>query len=259
MNKRSLSLILTLLIASCSQESKIAPPVAEMSNHFTTTHARIGQVKVKVPYVALTFDDGPHASNTPRLLNILKKHNAKATFYVLGSNVRRYPSIAARTAAEGHEVAVHTWSHPFLPRLSSAKLNDELSRSVGIIKSTTGTTPRTIRPPYGAINQSLISNFANNYGLSTVLWSIDTNDWRKPGINTVIQRAVNPARPGSIILMHDIHKSSIDAVESVIIGLQAKGYKLVTVSELLAQSQKEAREAAEAAIANSANAEVAPE
>ncbi len=195
------------------------------------------------PYVALTFDDGPHPVNTPRILDILNKYGAKATFYVLGERVQRHPSILARAVASGHEIGVHTWDHPSLTSISRDAVKSQMDRSITAINSATGGRKiRTMRPPYGAINTGLVDYFASEYGLTTVMWNVDTNDWRRPGVSVVTSRAVNSAKSGSIILLHDIHSPSADAVEGIVKGLQARGFQLVTVGELLYRAYLESKQ-----------------
>ncbi len=194
---------------------------------------RVFQVSVPGPYVALTFDDGPHASYTPQVLDILKRHGAHATFFVLGSNASRHPGILARAAAEGHEIGSHTWSHINMSRSSTEKIFSELDRTNAAIESATGKAPRVMRPPYGSAGNGLVRSLYNRYGTPAILWDVDTEDWRHPGVSVVVDRAVSKAKPGSIILVHDIHASTLAAVEGIVTGLQARGYKLVTVSQLM--------------------------
>ena len=201
---------------------------------------RVSHVPMKGKYVALTFDDGPHASLTPRALDILNRHGAKGTFFMLGSNALRNQSVVARAAAEGHELGVHTWTHIKMNSSSRAKVDREVSRTQNLLGKISGTYPRVMRPPYGATNQTLVNHMYNRYGMASVLWDVDTLDWRKPGVSKVVSTAVSKARPGSIILVHDIHASTLNALEDIVTGLQARGFKLVTVSELLLQARKEA-------------------
>ena len=200
-------------------------------------------------YVALTFDDGPHASLTPRALDILNRHGAKGTFFMLGQNASRNKSIVARAAAEGHELGVHTWSHIKMNSSSRAKVDNEVSRTQKVLAEASGVTPRVMRPPYGATNKTLVNHMHDHYGMASILWDVDTLDWRKPGVSKVINTAVSEAKPGSIILVHDIHASTLDALEGIVTGLQARGFKLVTVSELMQIGKREAAEAAAAAAA----------
>lgn len=197
---------------------------------------RVSRVQAPGMYVALTFDDGPSSAYTPKVLDILRRHGARGTFFVLGNSARRCPSIVARAAAEGHEIGVHTWSHINMARSSTAKIDSEVSRTVDAIRSITGKTPAVMRPPYGATNASIVNHMYNNYGMRSIMWDVDTRDWQRPGVSTVVSRAVNGAKPGSIILVHDIHASTLASIEGIVTGLQARGFKLVTVSELLARA-----------------------
>ena len=127
---------------------------------------------------------------------------------------------------------------------SRAKVDSEISRTQNLIGSVTGVAPRVMRPPFGATNKTLVDHMFNRYGMASILWDVDTVDWRKPGVSKVINTAVTKAKPGSIILVHDIHASTIDALEGIVTGLQARGFKLVTVSELMAIGKREAEAAA---------------
>ena len=193
-------------------------------------------VKTNLPYIAMTFDDGPHPQNTPRLLNMLRERNIKATFYVTGRNVKLYPQLTRRIVAEGHEIGNHTWGHPNLQKMGNAQVRSELDRTRDIIVATTGVQPRTMRPPYGALSQSQRAWIFKDYGYPTILWSVDPEDWKKPGPSVVTSRIVNNTRNGGIVLAHDLHKSTIDAMPGSLDGLLRKGFKFVTVSQLLALS-----------------------
>ncbi len=201
---------------------------------------RIASVSVPGPYVAVTFDDGPSALLTPQVLDIFRRHGARATFFVLGRNAANNKGLVARAAAEGHEIGSHTWSHINMQSSSTEQIFSELDRTSFVIERVTGSRPRVMRPPYGSTNKALINKVYNRYGTPSILWDVDTNDWRKPGVQTVIDRAVNNAKPGSIILLHDIHPSTIAAVEGIVTGLQARGFKLVTVSELIDMARRAA-------------------
>lgn len=219
---------------------------------------RVSHVPMKGKYVALTFDDGPHPSLTPAALDILNRHGAKGTFFMLGQNANRYKSIVARAAAEGHELGVHTWSHIKMNSCSRAKVDNEVGRTQRILTEAAGKAPRVMRPPYGATNKTLVDHMYDRYGMASILWDVDTLDWRKPGVSKVINTAVNKARPGSIILVHDIHASTLAALEGIVTGLQARGFQLVTVSELMMLGKREAA-AAEAAALPQSELPVLPE
>lgn len=226
--------------------------------------ARVSRVQVPGMYVALTFDDGPSASLTPQVLDILNRHNARGTFFVLGENANRCRGIIADASAQGHEIGVHTWSHIKMSSSSTEKIDSEVSRTAEVIKSATGKTPRVMRPPYGATNKNIVAHMYNDFGMYSVLWDVDTLDWKHPGVQKVINTAVTQAKPGSIILVHDIHASTLAAVEGIVTGLQARGFKLVTVSQMMALARRAsgagepARQAAEPAAPAAPVTPVAP-
>lgn len=184
--------------------------------------------------VAMTFDDGPHPKLTPRLLDILKERGIKATFFVIGKCVAEFPDIAKRIVDEGHEIANHSWSHPQLTKLSPTVFASEISQTNEAIQQATGVRPVTMRPPYGAINPALTKRLNEEYGLSVILWSVDPQDWKIRKSDHVTSHITKNAAPGAIILAHDIHTSTIDAMPATLDGLLAKGYKFATVSELIA-------------------------
>lgn len=227
--------------------SYVAPTVKKVvpKNYVPPLSSNIGGNKkvtwsrgnVSGKYVALTFDDGPVSSNTTRLLNMLKLRNIKATFYVIGSRVKNNPSLMKRMVAEGHEVGNHTWTHGKLTNMSDSAVRSELDRTRAAIISATGVKPRTMRPPYGALSTRQRNWIFNEYGYPTILWDVDPEDWKKPGTSVIRSRIVNNTKNGSIILLHDLHKSSVDAVPSTLDALLRKGYKFVTVSQLIALSR----------------------
>ena len=186
------------------------------------------------PYVAMTFDDGPHPKNTPRLLDILRTRNIKATFYVIGSNVDRYPHIVRRIVAEGHEIGNHTYTHRKLTTLSNSELRREMRRTEDAIVRAAAVKPRTMRPPYGALLQRQRSLVFSDFTYPTIMWSVDPNDWKRPGPSVVRSRILRGAHNGAIILAHDLHAPTIDAMPGTFDDLLSKGYQFITVSQLLA-------------------------
>lgn len=210
---------------------------------------RVSRVHVPGMYVALTFDDGPAAATTPQVLDILKRNNAVGTFFVLGENAARNRSLVARAAAEGNEIGVHTWSHIKMTGSSLEKVDSEISRTGSLITEITGRAPLVMRPPYGAVNGGLVNHMKTQYGLRSILWDVDTLDWKHPGVQKVINTAVGQAKPGSIILVHDIHASTVAAIEGIVQGLQARGFKLVTVSQLISLANRAAGQSDEPAAA----------
>lgn len=187
--------------------------------------------------MAITFDDGPHATLTPKLLDLLAKHRMKATFFVVGQNVAEYPEIVKRAAREGHEIASHSWSHPNLGKMGDDAVRRELQKTDDAIAQAIGTRPTLMRPPYGSITARQKSWINEEFGYRIIIWDVDPLDWRRPGPSVVTQRIVNGTHPGSIILAHDIHPATIEAMPETFQELEAKGLKFVTVSELLAMAR----------------------
>jgi peptidoglycan/xylan/chitin deacetylase (PgdA/CDA1 family) len=188
---------------------------------------------VNGPYLAITFDDGPHPKNTPRLLDILKQRNVKATFFVVGQLAKEYPSIIRRILAEGHEIGNHTMTHPTITKISADKLQREIGGTHKALVDIAGYHTRLFRPPGGATNAALKQKFFDEYGYCTIMWSVDPNDWKRPGVSVVTSRLVNGAHNGAILLVHDLHAPSVDAMPNTLDTLLTKGYHFVTVSQLI--------------------------
>ncbi len=190
-------------------------------------------VHVDGPYIALTFDDGPSATLTPKLLDLLAAHHIKATFFVIGENVAEHPQIVSRAAREGHEIGNHSWSHPNLGKMSDESVRRQLQQTDDAIKSATGKRPTLMRPPYGSITAREKRWIHDEFGYDIILWDVDPYDWKRPGPAVVRARILKETRPGSIVLSHDIHPGTIEAMPSTFDELEAKGFKFVTVSELI--------------------------
>src|SRR5213595_901134 len=191
-------------------------------------------VHVDGPYIAMTFDDGPSATLTPKLLDLLAAHHIKATFFVIGENVAEHPEIVARAAREGHEIGNHSWSHPNFGKMSDDGIRSQLRRTDDAIRAAMGSNPTLLRPPYGSITPRQKKWIHQEFGYKIVLWDVDPLDWRRPGPSVVCNRIVKNTRAGSIVLAHDIHPGTIEAMPCVLKELEAKGFKFVTVSELIA-------------------------
>ena len=180
------------------------------------------------PMIALTFDDGP-GKDTQRLLDTLEQYDARATFFMVGPNVQQYPEDVKRMLDIGCELGNHTTNHPQLTKLSPEQILDEINTTTEAIKAATnGIGPTTVRPPYGAINDTVKATV--EYPL--IMWSVDTLDWKTRNAQSSIDIVMSKASDGDIILMHDIHKESVDAAVQLIPALINNGYQLVTVSEL---------------------------
>ncbi len=193
-------------------------------------------VYVDGPYIALTFDDGPHATLTPKLLDLLAAHRMKATLFVVGQNVVEYPDILRRAVREGHEIASHSWSHPNLGKMSDEAVRRELQKTDDAIVAATGKRPTLMRPPYGSITARQKRWIHEEFGYRIIIWDVDPLDWKRPGPSVVTSRILKETRPGSIILAHDIHPPTLDAMPATLDQLSRKGFKSVTVSDLLARA-----------------------
>lgn len=180
------------------------------------------------PAIALTFDDGPNTATTSRLLDILEKYDVKATFFMLGNRVSGGKECVKRMQELGMEIGSHTYDHSELTKLSADALASQINKTNQAVKDIIGEDPSVMRPPYGAYNNSVKAAA----GMPLVLWSVDTLDWKTRNAASVADVVMSQTRDGSILLFHDIYDSSVDAIEKVVPKLQAKGYQLVTVSEL---------------------------
>ena len=227
-----LSFFLSVLAAG-AQDSNSTPSPAPTP----AKPATYAQVRVDQPYIAMTFDDGPSAENTPRLLEMLKQRNIKATFFLIGQNVAANPDLVRRILADGHEIGNHSWTHPQLSKLSDDRVTMEITKTQDAIKDASGFTPSLLRPPYGAITPRQREWVEDRFGLNVILWSVDPFDWKRPGASVITQRILSQVRPGAIILSHDIHKQTVDAMPATLDGLIAKGYKFATVSQLIAMNK----------------------
>jgi len=189
-------------------------------------------------YVALTFDDGPSAKVTPIILETLNDFDAVATFFMLGSQVECYPKLAKQVAENGHEIANHTENHKDLTTLSFSEIRQELSISRDKLIEVTGQVPNLMRPPYGAYDKNVIQ-IADENQESIILWSVDSLDWQSRDPVAINETILNTIIPGSIVLMHDIHQSTADALPKLLSTLKEKGFEFVTVSQLLELQNKQ--------------------
>ena len=188
-------------------------------------------------FIAMTFDDGPSEKLTPELLDILAQHHIHATFFVIGRNVVEHPEILLRAVREGHEIGNHSWSHPAFGKMRDESVRAELRKTDDAIRAAIGVRPVLMRPPYGSITARQKKWINSEFGYRIILWDVDPLDWKRPGPAVVTSRIVRETRPGSIILSHDIHPGTITAMPDTLDHLQAKGFKFVTVSELIAMGK----------------------
>jgi len=203
-----------------------ALPAYEVNAHFVHGGPGFGR------RIALTFDDGPRPGTTEIVLAELAKRNLKATFFIIGANAKLYPDLVKAVHEGGHEVANHSYTHPQLSKLSNEKVKQELERTQEAIYNSCGVLPVWFRPPYGAfrVNQGPIPRAMD---LGVAYWSVDPLDWKKPGVATITSRVLSQTRPGSIVLMHDIHQQTATAVPAIFDGLLEKNYVMTSMSGFL--------------------------
>jgi polysaccharide deacetylase family sporulation protein PdaB len=198
----------------------------------------VWEVPIQDKLIALTFDDGPDPSDTPVILDLLKQFNAKATFFVVGKKVELYPELAKREIMDGHEIANHTYSHRYFnEHMSEEKIQNEIIKAEQIILKTTGQKPNLFRPPGGFYYENIVLA-AKKSGYLVVLWSWhqDSKDWTTPGVNKIVKHVLQKSKNGDIVLLHDYVEGktqTIEALKQILPKLKERGYRFVTVSELL--------------------------
>lgn len=210
-------------------------------SYYEETGQVVWDIETQEKVVALTFDDGPHPRNTAKILDLLVKYNAKATFFVVGENVQKYPDLIRRTYKDGHELANHTFSHPY--KTSITELQDEIQQTNELIYSISGFLPVLFRPVGGNYNEQMINAVADD-GYKVVMWSWhqDTQDWKEPGVDKIVDKVLKGTQPGDVILFHDgvdNQEQTVKALEKILPELQKQGYRFVTVSELINNNQND--------------------
>ncbi len=189
----------------------------------------VAEIPAGEKYVALTFDDGPRRGTTDRLLDGLKERGAKATFFLIGKQIGDNSDLVARMAEEGHQVGNHTWSHQGLEGVPAAVAAGEVERTEAALKALLSGEKYWLRPPYGQVTAGAEGNF----DVPMVKWSVDPRDWESRDAEKVTQAILENVKPNSIILLHDIYPTSVDAALKIVDQLQEEGYWFVTVEELL--------------------------
>jgi peptidoglycan-N-acetylglucosamine deacetylase len=205
--------------------------------YFEREGKAVWEVATDKKVLALTFDDGPSPTFTPKILDILKRHNVKATFFSVGTRMEKSPEIVQRQIEEGHEVANHTHTHPSFHRLSKKDMKKELISAENAITKLTGKSTKYFRPPGGFYNEEII-NTANELGFTVIMWSwhMDSFDWRYPGVSYIVNRMLKNATNGDIILFHDFggdRTQTIQALQQVLPALKERGFTFITISELM--------------------------
>ena len=212
------------------------PDTATLPRVLPANHKSVySRCETELKLIAITFDDGPDPVLTPRLLDLLKERSIHATFFLVGKNAAAFPEVVRRIVEEGHEVANHSWSHPLLTQLGQEGVESQLRRTHDAIIKACGTAPLLYRPPYGAVRLSQRTRIEKSFGYPAILWDVDPQDWKHPrNAQKVYDSILSLTRPGSIILCHDIHETTVAAMPNTLDDLTARGYRFTTVTQLIA-------------------------
>ncbi|MEU0036566.1 polysaccharide deacetylase family protein [Streptomyces sp. NPDC006333] len=226
---------LALPLTGCTTVRTTAPAAARAQTASDGKAAgRFGTVDCReAKCIALTFDAGP-SEHSAELLDILKEKKVPATFFLLGKrHIEKYPELVRRMAAEGHEVASHTWDHKILTRIEPDEIRAELRRPNDAIEKLTGRRPTLMRPPQGRTDDT-VQKICREMGLSEVLWSVTAKDYKTYDPKVIQERVLKQSTRDGIILLHDLYPGTVPAVPGIIDALKERGYVFVTVPQLLA-------------------------
>ncbi|WP_026564805.1 polysaccharide deacetylase family protein [Bacillus sp. UNC41MFS5] len=196
----------------------------------------INEVPTSHKAVAITFDDGPNPTYTPQVLEIFSEAVGKATFFMIGEQMKKYPEVVKQVAALGHEIGNHTFTHPKLSQLSNSECLEEIEQNEKLIEELTGQNPVVFRPPYLDYNQGTVSLLQQKgYPMIGAL-NLEAQDWEQPGARHILEKSRDVIKNGSILIFHDGYgdrSQTIEAVRKLVSEITSQGYQLVTVSELL--------------------------
>lgn len=196
----------------------------------------INEVPTSQNAVAITFDDGPNPIYTPQVIEIFSNAKGKATFFMIGEQMRNHPEIVKQVAAQGHEIGNHTYTHPKLSQLSSAECWEEIQETEKLIEELAGRKPVVFRPPYLDYNQETVSILQQKEYPMIGAVNLEAQDWEQPGVGHILTKSRDAVKNGSILIFHDGYgdrSQTIEAVRMLVSELTLQGYQLVTVSELL--------------------------
>ncbi|UYZ15267.1 polysaccharide deacetylase family protein [Brevibacillus sp. WF146] len=230
-------LCLTLVMTGAGGDSGFANTVEKERKYYEDRGDVVWEVPTAQKVIALTFDDGPDPVYTPQILDLLRRYHAKATFFVVGQRVMNHPEITRRIVAEGHEVGNHTFNHANLMRLRPEQIRHQIEKTSGLIHAATGKHSELFRPPGGYYNETIV-HCVRKTGHLTVMWSWhqDTRDWSNPGTDKIVNKVLNNARGGDIVIMHDYggnRSQTVTAVARILPELAKRGYRFVNVSQLV--------------------------
>ncbi|MDZ8226970.1 polysaccharide deacetylase family protein [Nostoc sp. ChiVER01] len=228
--------------ASAQSPTPATVQINEVPKPFEGTIIYQAKLKANEKVIALTFDDGPSPKNTAQILEILKKNNIKATFFMVGQMVKYFPQVAKQVAADGHVIGNHTWHHWYF-QMDGATASSEIDRTADIIYKTTGEKTTLFRPPGGFLNNGL-AQYAKNEKYAVMMWSEQSGDAerRSPQVPMLVKNVLKQAKPGAIVLLHDgggNRSKSVKALPEMIAGLKSQGYRFVTIPQLLEMQAKE--------------------
>ena len=194
----------------------------------------IAGTRTEQKVVALTFDHSWGNTFTPSILDTLKENDVKVTFFIMGPWAKKYPDVAKRMVTDGHEIASHGYRHQNYGDMTREWITEDLQKSQAMIKDVTGVEPKLLRPPNGHYSQQSLK-VTEEMGYKTIIWNIDSLDWKNPGRDVIVERVMKRLKPGGIILMHasDTPIQTAEALPILLEKIKAEGYKIVTVSELL--------------------------
>lgn len=218
---------LLFLLTSCQVQSVTTAPKAKVYYHCKTVQ----------PYLALTFDDGPNKVQTIKVLKILEKYEIKATFFTIGENIEYQKDIIKKVFEAGHEIGNHFYTHDNINKLSKEEIRKNIEKSNDLIYSITGVRPKVVRPPYGIVTDAL-KEVCAELNMSIIIWTSDkdSRDWAKTKDSEIINNVTAKVSNGDIFLFHDgskTYSNTLSAIDVVIPQLQKKGFKWVTISELI--------------------------
>ena len=222
-----LVLLMLLVLISCQKQQQKKGKSTISSPGAISSFSPGGQ------YVMLTFDDGPHPDITPKILDILKSKKIRATFFVLGIKVAENQQILKRIVDEGHEVAAHGWNHNAITKITHAHLVNNLNQTKNAIYAATMKTPVIYRPPFGLSNADINTYITKEQKMKVILWSIDSQDWEIKDPTIIAKNIIDKTEPGDVILCHDVHQHTIEAVSLIVEGLTKADYEFLTLSQIL--------------------------
>lgn len=204
--------------------------VAALQQELASTYSWISPVNCnQMPCIALTFDDGPNAATTSQILSILEKEHVNASFFVVGSRIAGNEALLRQMYTDGDEVGNHSWSHPDLTTIKPDQVRQQVAMTQAAVEAAGVPTPTLFRPPYGAVNKTVLSNIP----LTVMFWNEDPQDWAANSPQQVEQAVESTAKPGGVIDMHDIYQVTADSLDPIIQKLKSEHYQFVTVSQLM--------------------------